>query len=102
MADISSNQLKIIHSILLSYLPQCTTVWVFGSRVEKAPKKYSDLDLIIDCNSSPISDLILINLREAFDESDLPYKVDLVDWNTLSQSFKNQIQNKELLLEILS
>jgi hypothetical protein len=30
-------------------------------------------------------------LREAFEESDLPYRVDVLDWNSISENFKNII-----------
>jgi hypothetical protein len=31
-------------------------------------------------------------LTEAFEESELPYKVDIVDWSTMSENFRKLIQ----------
>lgn len=98
--DISSDHLSIIHDILRKNLPPNTKVWIFGSRLHKARKKYSDLDLLFDCQAKTLPELVLMNLREDFDESDLPYKVDIVDWNTITESFKENIQDKQLLLSI--
>ena len=96
--DIAPNHLKIVHEILNLNLPSFSKVCVFGSRSQKAQKKYSDLDLAIDYNGQKIPTTTLIALREAFDESDLPYKVDIVDWNTLSDRFKQSIQVNRILL----
>lgn len=97
--DIAPEDLKIVQDILSKYLPSNTTVWVFGSRANKAPKKYSDLDLLIDTNGQPLSSSMLMDLADDFDESDLPYKVDLVDWNSISDSFRECIQNDRILLQ---
>lgn len=96
--DIAPNHLQIVLGILEKNLSISATAWVFGSRAEKAQKKYSDLDLAIDDNGKALPSITLISLKEAFDESDLPYKVDIVDWNTISPVFKKNIQNKRVLL----
>ncbi|MDP3706264.1 MAG: nucleotidyltransferase domain-containing protein [Legionellaceae bacterium] len=96
--DMTDRHLKIVLEILNNNLPIVATVWVFGSRAQKAKKKYSDLDLVIDFDGEKIPISTLICLNEAFDESDLPYKVDIVDWNTISPEFKKHIQNKRVLL----
>ncbi|NRA73988.1 MAG: nucleotidyltransferase substrate binding protein [Rickettsiales bacterium] len=41
---------------------------------------------------------LLAYLRDAFSESNLPYKVDIVDWNTLSDDFKKIVQQDKILL----
>ena len=33
-------------------------------------------------------------LREAFEESDLPFRVDIVDYNTVSEAFRAIIEEK--------
>ena len=32
-------------------------------------------------------------LSEALDESDLPFKVDIIEWNKISQDFRDLIKN---------
>lgn len=53
-------------------------------------KTYSDLDLAI-IGESPLSLETLANLTEAFSESDLPWKVDIVDWAVTNDAFKQVI-----------
>jgi len=40
---------------------------------------------------------MLASLEHDFSESDLPYKVDIVDLNNVSESFRNKIQSKMIL-----
>lgn len=96
--DILPHEHQLILQILQAYLPQQTSVWAFGSRVTGKAKKFSDLDLAIDANGKPLSLEMTAKLANAFDESILPYKVDIVDWNTISISFKKNIQHDRLSL----
>jgi predicted nucleotidyltransferase len=65
-------------------------VWVFGSRAKKTRKPFSDLDLAIDA-ASPLAYSTLVNLKNDFEESDLPYKVDVVDWHLIDKGFQTRI-----------
>lgn len=95
--DIKPEHLEIVNTILCKNLPIGAVVWVFGSRAKRAKKKYSDLDLLIDIKERlPME--IVINLTEDFDESDLPYKVDIVDWNAISEAFRNCIKDDRVLI----
>ena len=49
--------------------------YAYGSRVKGEAKKYSDLDL---CYQKEIPLNILSHIREEFENSDLPFKVDLI------------------------
>ncbi len=96
--DIEPEHLKIVLTILKKYLSSTTSVWVFGSRRIQATKKFSDLDLVIDYDGHAISQVILSDLAEDFDNSDLPYHVDIVDWNNISVQFKNNIDQTRVAL----
>ena len=48
---------------------------------------YSDLDLAIDAGRR----LSLDELAEAFSDSDLPYKVDLIDWHNINDHCRQTI-----------
>ena len=63
---------------------------LFGSRVVGKPAKYSDLNVAV-MGQAKIPGHILENLREAFENSDLPYRVDVVDLNRSSAQFKSQV-----------
>jgi predicted nucleotidyltransferase len=96
--DIEEAHLKIVLAILQKHFSAHFTVWAFGSRVTRTAKKYSDLDLVIDAQSKPIPLSVMIDAANDFDESSLPYKVDLVDWNSIDEGFRNAIAHARVLL----
>ena len=70
---------------------------MFGSRATGRARRYSDLDLAIDTGRPLTLDEIAC-LTEAFRESDLPYRVDLVDWQTIDDHFREAIASERTLL----
>ena len=90
MLDLRPTQLEIVLRILEGLVPD-KTVWAFGSRVEGRAKEYSDLDLAIVSGASLSIDEIG-GLREAFAESDLPFRVDIVDTASVSGKLKDRIE----------
>lgn len=80
-----------IQKILKAHLPKDAAVWVFGSRATGKIKRFSDVDIAIDLNHK-LSSALLADLTEAFDASDIPYKVDIVDWHNISNAFKERIE----------
>ncbi len=90
MIKLESAYLKLVKGILASHVPQYE-VRAFGSRVHgEKLKPFSDLDLVIMTEKS-LSTLKMAELKEAFSESDLPIKVDVVDWSEVSENFRSQI-----------
>ena len=85
--DLSPEHRRIVRRILSEALPPDSKVWVFGSRATGKARRYSDLDLAIDAGRALTLDETGI-LREAFEESDLPYKVDIVDWHAIGDGFR--------------
>lgn len=85
-----------IKSVVFSFLnPKECRVFVFGSQASDQAKKFSDID--IGLKSSKVIPLWkLAAIEEAFEESDLPYKVDVVDFNLVSGKFK-QVAEKNLI-----
>jgi predicted nucleotidyltransferase len=69
--------------------PISSDVFVFGSRSKGTAKPLSDLDLVI---MGEVDKHLLSQVREGLEESNLPYKVDIVLWSEISASFQNQIQ----------
>jgi len=96
--DLTVADLKTITTLLNSYLPG-TTVWAFGSRVKFTSKPASDLDLVAFIQPEQESDLA--DLKEAFAESDLPFKVDILDWEVIPDNFKKNIEKDYVVLQDL-
>ena len=86
---ISNDQLELVRAILKKHVPELT-VWCFGSRVRGDNRAFSDLDLVIKGNEA-LKFEILTSLRADFDESNLPFKVDISDWRSLDPDFQKII-----------
>jgi len=92
MINLAPHHLEAIRRILDEYVPECE-VRAFGSRVNGTTKSYSDLDLAV-VGSGKLSDDTLRLLKEAFEESDLPFRVDVLDWHATSPSFQKVIEEQ--------
>lgn len=95
--DISCKHWEIIRDILRQHVPEYE-VWAFGSRAKGAAKPYSDLDLAIITNQA-LSLAISTAIENEFTESDLPWKVDIVDWATTSASFRKIIEQQKVIVQ---
>ncbi|MFH1318174.1 MAG: nucleotidyltransferase domain-containing protein [Candidatus Omnitrophota bacterium] len=82
--------MEIIQDILEKYILNWE-VRAFGSRVNGTAKEYSDLDLVI-VGKEKLPKKTLYILREEFQESDLPFRVEIMDWQTISDEFKKIIE----------
>lgn len=92
MINLEEKYLQYVQSILKKHVPHYA-VWLFGSRTTHTIKPYSDIDLVI-ITDEPVSLEIVSMMALEFAESDLPYKVDLVDWSQLDDDFKKIIRNR--------
>jgi len=90
MIDLERWQLEEIKTVLKHYVPDCE-VRVFGSRVNGRSQKFSHLDIALVC-SAKLDHHTLEKVKDAFAESDLPIQIDVHDWHTLSDSFKQIIE----------
>ncbi len=68
-------------------------VFIFGSRMIGNAKKYSDYDIGI-WGKKPAPWHILLKIEDALEESDLPYKVDIVDFSLVSSGFRKVALSK--------
>lgn len=91
MIAIGDQERQKISAAIQKYFPG-SRVMAFGSRVRGDFKRYSDLDICID--SGKILPLgRLAQLEEEFSQSDLLYKVDLVDWHRITPEFQKIIES---------
>ena len=86
MIHMDQKHLNIVKDILKKY-PY--TFYAFGSRVKGTQKPFSDLDL---CFMDQIPSIAIAHIREEFEESNLPFTVDLVDWNLCDETFRSYIK----------
>ena len=98
--DIRPDHLEIVQGILREHLPVDVKVWVFGSRTNWTTKDSSDLDLALD-GESKLSHKLLGALKGAFEDSTLPYTVDVVDLNAVSHAFKQIVKEQRVALPLV-
>ena len=95
--DLNPNHLGTVKAILAEHVPECE-VRAFGSRATWTAKDYSDLDLAV-VGEGPLDWRTLDRLKEAFEESDLPMRVDVLDWHNTSESFREVIEREYEVLQ---
>ena len=78
--DLDPELLDAVVAILDRHVPD-RDVRVIGSRVSGRAKRFSDLDIVIG-GAPPLDLAALARMREDFEESDLPFSVDLIEWTT--------------------
>ena len=94
--DLRPDHARIVHEIIARHLPSGASVRVFGSRAKWSAKPHSDLDLALK-GKGPLPRDVLGDLAEAFSESDLPFRVDVVDWHSVAPSFQAVIDRDAVL-----
>ena len=97
LLDLSAPHRAIVLDILQQHVPD-REVWAFGSRATLTAKRHSDLDLAV-ISDEPLSVETAARLADAFSESDLPWRVDVVDWATTGEAFRRIIERDKIVLK---
>ena len=95
--DLRPDHWAIVRSALRQHVPD-REVLVFGSRATGNAKEYSDLDLAI-MGEEPLSLRVVSALDEALGESDLPFKVDIVEWARIDEGFREIIRGHGVVVQ---
>jgi len=93
--DLGPSQRKELLSLIARYLPN-VEVWAFGSRVKWTARSNSDLDLVAFAKSE--DEERISRLKEALEESSLPFRVDLLVWDNIPDGFKKNIRERYVVL----
>ena len=94
--DLTPGQLKLVKKLLRKHLPD-TEVWAYGSRVKFSSRPDSDLDMVAFATPEQATDVML--LKEAFEESDLPFTVDFFVWDEVPDNFHKTIKREHFILQ---
>ena len=88
---IPPEHLEEVKRILAFWAPRLPA-YAFGSRVHgRTLKRTSDLDICFK-GDAPVPKKVMRQVTNAFDVSDIPFRVDIVDWHDLSQDFRANIE----------
>ncbi|MBC7531164.1 MAG: nucleotidyltransferase domain-containing protein [Oligoflexus sp.] len=71
-------------------------VFIFGSRARGSQSEFSDVDILVDA-SVDLSSLIG-SIAEEMEESNFPYKVDIVESQRLADSYRASVSKDKILL----
>jgi predicted nucleotidyltransferase len=99
MIDLTPEQLADVRRILVNNMPE-REILAFGSRVTGKAKPFSDLDLAI-MGDEPLDFRQFAALKDAFADSNLPFRVDIVDWASTSLHFRSIIKEHSYTLQNL-
>ena len=99
LVDIRPDHLRIVQDGLRDHLPAGVKVWVFGSRAQWSAREGSDLDLALE-GEAEIDRKVMDALVDAFEDSDLPYTVDVVDINRISKQFRQIVDSHKVSLSL--
>jgi len=97
MVDLRPDHLEIVKRILAERVPEYQ-VRSFGSRTRWTAKDTSDLDLVV-MTDAPLDLVHLADLREDFSESDLPFRVDVLDWAATGVEFREIIEQDYAVIQ---
>jgi len=96
---LSSDQYQFIKDTVITPLSnENAKVWCFGSRARGDFREFSDLDLLIECQSNKTDmNLIISSIEEVLINSNFPFKVDLVLCKNLAKSYAEKINSEKVI-----
>ncbi len=87
--DLDEKYVSFIKETIGKVLPN-VEIFIYGSRTQGKAYEYSDVDIAL---KGDVSFEDLLNVRALFEDSTFPYKVDVVDLNSLDEKFLAVIKN---------
>jgi len=94
--DITSAQRGMLADLLRQYIPG-VAVWAYGSRVKGSARKNSDLDMVVF--STPEQRSAVSELKDALDECNLPFLVDLHVWDEIPERFREIVRKEYVVVQ---
>ncbi|MCY3822872.1 MAG: nucleotidyltransferase domain-containing protein [Nitrospinae bacterium] len=95
LVDITEAQRKQILALLNKHLPN-TAAWVYGSRAKGKARPKSDLDMVVFAGHA--KSRRVYDLKEAFEESNLPFRVDVFMWDSMPERFRERVLSDHIVL----
>lgn len=97
MMDLPRKYQKLILKVLSENLTSFDA-YIFGSRAKGGAMKYSDVDLLIDCGKDKIPFETYLKIKRELNDSDIPYLIDVSDYNRLDPEFKKIVDSQKIKL----
>ncbi len=71
-------------------------IYIFGSRAIGNHHPFSDVDILISGDRIEELDTLILNIKELFEESVFPYKIDLVKETELALSYRDGVLHSRI------
>lgn len=94
--DLTPDQQNTLLALLDRHLPGIA-VWAYGSRIKGTARTNSDLDLV--AFTTPEERPLVSAAREALEESDLPFVVDLHFWTQAPEQFYGLADQEHVIVQ---
>ena len=90
----------MLNQIIIAPLKnQGAALWIFGSRARGDHKKFSDVDLLYQVASSKkLPKGFLFDIQSTLEESDFPFKVDLVNRDEIASGYRDKVESEKIAL----
>jgi predicted nucleotidyltransferase len=85
---------KII-SLISALLPRAK-IYLFGSRARGTYSKWSDIDIALDADV-PLPITAVDEIKSVFEATNMPYKIEVVDFHRVSPSMREAIRREGIL-----
>lgn len=92
MFGIEKKYIDFIIDVLNKSINNNAKYYIYGSRAKGSYKQYSDIDIAID-NETEIPANVIAKISADFENSTLPWKVDVIDLNSIDENFKKLIRD---------
>jgi predicted nucleotidyltransferase len=93
----SADECAVVQDILRKHVP-AREVWAFGSRISRKAWRYADLDLAI-ISDTPLSFGDHAALVDEFSESDLPFRVDILEWARTDDVIRRIVRAAKVVIQ---
>lgn len=97
MIDLKQEYIDELRKIFKNYCPKAE-IWAYGSRVKNSSHSGSDLDLVI--KSFNEENKFTWELKEIIDNSNIPFLVDIHQFDKLPKSFQDEILKDYVKIEV--
>ena len=91
MLNLKQEYQNELNNIFETYCPKAE-IWVYGSRIKDNSHSGSDLDLVV--KSFNDTNKFVWELQELIGNSDIPFIVDIHEFDKLPQSFQEEIKKE--------
>lgn len=86
--NLELESISLIKTCVKKFLPNAE-IFIFGSRAKETNREFSDIDIAI--KDQKINSTILAKIRFELEESSLPYKTDLVNYDEIAEEILGKV-----------